>query len=135
MSLSLSLSTPSFPPWSPWSCAASFGSCKNTFMASPFSECLCLCPHPTSWLHAKNTATGTELNSTQPNWTEVHCTSLSPSDYTARIKDAGLGGWADRRLKGEWVAGATLRCLATGGEGQPTQIKSRNGPVTNFVDM
>lgn len=75
------------------SAASSFGSCKNTFMASPpcrvslsvsTSHILTACQ---KYCHRNGTErNGAELNSTQPNWTEVHCTSLSPSDYTGKDK-------------------------------------------------
>lgn len=103
--------------WCPCPCPLAqtgvlLGSCKNTFMAAALSlasECLSGLGVSTSHIlphldcmpkilasEGNGTELRTRLSATQPNWTELHCTSLSPSDYTG---------------KDEWVvAAAALRC-------------------------
>lgn len=71
----------------------------------------------------------------------MHCTSLSPSDYTGKDKGCRIqGGWDAGRAAAQGRVGGrsnfTISCKEFPEMGvQPTQIKSRNGPVTNFVDM
>lgn len=132
------------------SAASSFGSCKNTFMASPpcrvslsvsTSHILTACQ---KYCHRNGTErNGAELNSTQLNRTEPKCTALHChlAITRARIKDAGIqGGWDAGRAAAQGRVGGwsnfTMSCKEFPEMGvQPTQIKSRNGPVTNLVDM